>query len=76
METKIPITFQKITDFVVTLEQFDTETEFRQRLYGRNGIHSSITLYFQGRKTDLPNGYDYLKPYISQDYCIIYIYKK
>ena len=72
METKIPITFQKLTDLVVTIEQFDTESEFRQRLYGRSGIHNSITLYFQGKKTDLPSSYDYLKPYISQDYCIIY----
>ena len=72
METKIPITFQKLTDLVVTLEQFDTESEFRQRLYGKSGIHNSITLYFQGKKADLLPCYDYLKPYISQDYCIIY----
>ena len=72
METITPFSLEQLIDFRIIVEHFDTETEFRQRLYGRNGIHNSITLYFQGKRTDLPPSYDYLKLYISQDYCIIY----
>ena len=62
----------KLQNLPLNVETFATESEFRQYLYGRNGIHNSITLYFQGKKTDLPPCYEYLKPYISLDYCIIY----
>lgn len=38
----------------IFIEGFDSESEFRRRMYGRKGISFSVDLIYQGKTSDVP----------------------
>ena len=38
----------------IFIEGFDSESEFRRRMYGRKGMSFSVDLIYQGKTSDVP----------------------
>jgi hypothetical protein len=58
----------------IFIEGFDTEYQYRQRLYGNSGISNSIELLYQGKTSKMIEKLteESIQSACNQEYCIIY----
>lgn len=58
----------------ITVEYFEFDQAFRQRMYGRKGIGFNVDLLYEGLTSEAPNKYTKIVD-INYKYCILYTNK-